>query len=144
MLSNLSLVAALVLWGIWGLLHKQAVDRSHPLTVEWMNCAPYVVLIPVWFALGRRAAPATNLDPKVFGLAVAGALCGMIATLCVLFALRDRPASLVIAVTSGYPMVTFLLALATGVESWNPGRAAGIALIIAGIAVLTLGAGKTA
>lgn len=142
MLGNLSLVAALVLWGIWGLLHKQAVDRSHPLTVEWMNCVPYVVLIPLWFALGRRAAPATNGDPRVFALAVAGALCGMLATLFVLFALRNRPASLVIAVTSGYPMVTFLLALATGLEQWNTARAAGIALIVAGISVLTLGGGK--
>jgi drug/metabolite transporter (DMT)-like permease len=97
---------------------------------------------PLWFVLARRSAPATNTDARVFGLAVTGALCGMLATLFVLFALRHRPASLVIAVTSGYPMVTFLLALATGREQWNTARAAGIALIVAGISVLTLGGGK--
>jgi drug/metabolite transporter (DMT)-like permease len=131
-------VLALALWGTWGFLHKHAVDRAHPLTVEWMTATPYVVLLPMWFVLGRKFGPAMNTDAKTFAFSAGGALCGLAATVCVLFALRDRPASYVIAATSGYPMVTLLLALATGLESFNAARAAGIALIVSGVALLAI------
>lgn len=133
-----AIIAALVLWGAWGLLHKHAVDRAHPFTVEWMTAVPYVILLPLWFTLGKRVGPAMNMDGKTFLFSAGGAVCGLLATLCVLFALRDRPASLVIAATSGYPMVTLLLALATGAESFHPARFAGICLIVAGVVVLAL------
>ena len=138
MTGLVAIVAALLLWGSWGLLHKHAVDRAHPFTVEWMTAVPYVILLPLWFTLGKKAGPAMNLDGRAFLYSAGGALCGLLATLCVLFALRDKPASLVIAATSGYPMVTFLLAIATRAESFNAGRAAGISLIIAGIVVLSV------
>ena len=138
MFGLIAIVGALLLFGAWGIFHKLAVDRAHPFTVEWMAAVPVVLLLPVWFVLGNRLAPATNFEPKAFLPAAAAGASGVIATILVLFAMRERPASVVIAVTAGYPMVTLLFALATKTEAFSAVRAGGVVLITVGVVLLLL------
>jgi bacterial/archaeal transporter family protein len=136
MRATIILIIATVLWGFWGLSQKNAVIRSHPYTVQWMYSIPYLFTIPIWYWLGSKAAPATNQSLPAFGWAMAASLASIGALVLLLFAMQTRPASIAVAVTAAYPLVTMLLAILAGAESFSLPRLIGILLIIAGVIVV--------
>jgi bacterial/archaeal transporter family protein len=136
MRSNLLLIAAMILWGVWGFGDKNAVLRAHPYTVQWMYSLPYLIFIPLWYWLGSRIAPATNLDGRAFLWAALASLASMAALLLLLFALQQRPASIAVAITSAYPVVTLILSVWSGAESFSLPKLVGIAFVLVGVVIL--------
>jgi bacterial/archaeal transporter family protein len=137
MLSNILLIVATLLWGVWGFAEKQALRSAHPLTVQWMYMLPYIVFIPISYWLGSRIAPETNTNGDALKWAVVAGLAGIFAVLFFLFGLQNRAATVAVAITAGYPIVTMLLSIAAGTESFSPIKLVGVLLVIAGIVVLT-------
>lgn len=130
------LILATILWGIWGIADKYAVGNAHPFTVQWMYALPYILAMPVWYWLGRNTRPETNHNQTAFAWAVVASLASMLALLLLLFALQRKPASLAVAFTSAYPLVTLVIAVMMGTEKFSLPKVAGILLIIAGLIVL--------
>jgi drug/metabolite transporter (DMT)-like permease len=130
------LLIATVLWGFWGFSDKNAVLRSHPYTVQWMYSIPYILSIPLWYWLGLKAAPETNHSIPAFLWASAAGLASIGALILLLFALQTKPASLAVGITAAYPLVTMLLMISSGAESFNLPRLIGIMLVVAGVIVI--------
>jgi len=133
MQSTLFLFLSTVLWGFWGLADKYATRFAHPFTLQWMYGLPYIVLLPVWFYLGSRAGPATNLDTRALMWTVLASLASIGAMTLLLFALQFKPASHAMATTAAYPIVTMVLAVLVGSEAFDVRQLAGTVLIVAGI-----------
>ncbi len=149
MRDNIFLLLATVLWGIWGFALKLAVDRAHPFTVQWMYALPNIVFIPVWYwlahnassaaaSVGTGSSAANAIDLPALGWAGLAAVCSVGALLLMFFALQSKPATVAVAMTSAYPIITLALALVTHTEIFNLKHLAGIILIIAGVIVLQL------
>lgn len=136
MTSVLLLILATLLWGIWGIADKFAVENAHPFTVQWMYAIPYVVALPIWYWLGRNARPEANHSQTAFVWAIVASIASMLALLLLLLALQQKPASLAVAFTSAYPLVTLIIAALLGQEEITLTKVAGILFILAGLVIL--------
>ena len=138
MKAYVALLLSTLLWGLWGLAAKKAVDLSHPYSVLWMYSVPYMVALPFWYWMGARFAHAPDNNSGAFLWAAVASLASLLAMLILFFALRSKPASVAVAATSAYPLVTMALAVFTGSESFGVGRLAGVLLIVVGIVIIQL------
>lgn len=132
----LLLILATILWGIWGIADKLALEQAHPFTVQWMYAVPFVITIPLFFWLGLRSQPESNFDARAFLWAVTASVSSILALVLMLFAMRSQPASLAVAVTSAYPLVTLFIAALLKMETITPMKVAGMALIMGGLVIL--------
>ncbi len=135
-MSTLLLIVSTVLWGVWGFANGRAVGSAHPLTVQWMYYIPSALLIPVFYILGARLAPETNLDGSALRYALVAGFAAAGAALLFFFALRDTSASVAVAVTAAYPVVVLALGVLARDETLDLRKVAGIAIIIVGVVVV--------
>jgi transporter family protein len=138
MAAKLSLLLAAFLWGLWAIGEKFAVARVHPYSVQWMYSVPYVLLLPVWLVLARRAAPQEAMDWTAFAWASGACVASLMAMLLMIFAMRTEPASVAVAITSAYPVVALLLGVLLGEERLTAQRLIGLGLTVSGVIVLQL------
>jgi bacterial/archaeal transporter family protein len=135
MTATILLLISTLLWGFWGIADKFAVTRAHPFSVQFYYSIPYLVLIPLWYFLSRRAEIQGPVDPQAVFWAMAASVSSILAVLLFIFALRDKPASIAVAITSIYPIVTLALALLTKSEALSFTKVLGILLITAGVMI---------
>ena len=128
-------VAILVLWGIWGIFTKAAVDA--PGFGPWQMLLFYSLSN---FAAGtpyylwrRRRFPPPNPSPASYGLGAAGFLLMVLSIVATTMALSLQDATLVTAVGGCAPVVTALVAFAFLKEKATPLRIAALLLFIPGI-----------
>ncbi|MDR3573651.1 MAG: EamA family transporter [Anaerolineaceae bacterium] len=138
MKANALLILSTILWGIWGIADKYAVSRAHPYTIQWMFSIPFMVFIPLWYFLSKRAETGNSFDIQAFGWATLASVASILAVLLFLFALQSKPASIAVAITSAYPLVTLALALILKTEQLTLPKVIGVLLILAGIGVLQI------
>ncbi len=136
MRANIILLLATVLWGFWGWADKNALMRAHPFTVQWMYSVPYILFIPLWYWLGAKIAPNTNSDTSAFIWAVSASIASMIAAVLLLFALQLKPASIAVAITSGYPIITLIFSILSGMESFSWQKLIGVLFVCLGLIIL--------
>lgn len=139
MTTILFLILATILWGIWGIADKYAVTHAHPFTVQWMYTVPFILTLPLWYWLGRNTQPETNHSVTALAWAGLAGVASLLALLLLLFALQRKPASLAVAFTSAYPLVTLALAVILGAEKVSLYKVGGIGLIVAGLLLLQAG-----
>lgn len=135
-MSTLLLIISTVLWGIWGFANGRAVANTHPLTVQWMYYIPSTLLIPLFYFLGARLAPDTNMDGSAFRYALISGFAAAGAALLFFFALRDTSASVAVAVTAAYPVVTLAIGVLVREETLDLRKVLGIAIIIVGVVIV--------
>jgi bacterial/archaeal transporter family protein len=133
MTATILLLISTLLWGFWGIADKFAVARAHPFSVQFFYSIPYLVFIPLWYFLSRRSEIQGTVDPQAIGWAMAASTSSILAVLLFVFALREKPASTAVAITSIYPIVTLALAIISKSETLNPVKVFGILLIVAGV-----------
>lgn len=131
-LTYLLLILATILWGVWGYANKIAVTQAHPFSVQWMYSIPMILLVPLWFLLGRSQRPETNLNSSAFLWAAAAGIAATLAFLAMLFAMRSASATMAVALTAAYPVVSAVIAYFAGTEKINLGQIAAIGLIVIG------------
>lgn len=136
--GKLAMLAALLGWGMWGYASRQAVERAHPLTVQWLTAIPQIALLPIWFLLARRNLPDTSLSLPAIMWSFGSCIMTVLASLMFSFALESEKSSTVIAVTSAYPIVVLALVVLTGKESFSWTQLIGCLLIVAGVGVIQL------
>jgi transporter family protein len=129
-------IIALLLWGVWGLVSKLLTDRVG--SVEGQVLFTFgglpVALFGAW-KVGSRAllASRAGIAYAVIGLGFLAAA----GNFCFFAALATGPVSLVSPAISVYPLVTVLLAVFLLRERFSVLQACGIAMVIAGLALLS-------
>ena len=138
----LSLMALTILmWGFWGFFGKLALERRmSPLTVFLaeilMSVALAVPLLLLLLRRGPEGGPA-YAPWNVFGLlSGAGLALGL---LFYYFALEKAEASVIVPVTSVYPVVSVLLSYFALGERLRLAQWAGVVLVVLGVALLLSG-----
>jgi drug/metabolite transporter (DMT)-like permease len=136
MRTNLALLLAMLLWGVWGLAQKFAVTRVHPFTVQWMYAVPYMVAFPLWYWLARQTGVDPFWDGRAFFWALTAGAAALGAVFLLLFAMQTRSAAVVVALVGAYPLVTLLLEVLAGTERIDRRMVLGILFIVAGVILL--------
>jgi drug/metabolite transporter (DMT)-like permease len=138
MTGLIAMFAALVCWGVWGFCSSQAVKGVHPLAIQWLYSIPYGVMMPLWYWLGRGERSAN--PPQAHNIYWALLACTISIGASYLFglAMKHERASVVIGVTSAYPLVTIMLLIATGSETVRWQHVVGGILIVAGVALVQM------
>jgi transporter family protein len=141
-LSKRSLMFALLaflLWGVWSLTQKVAVEA-----VTAGNMFGFYIIssltAPVLYAWVRRVKPVhfKGEDPSRLAWTIGGValLLNVIGAFAYTYAIEDGNASLVVPVTSAYPIVTVLLAIALLKERITLPQAVALAVVVAGLVMI--------
>jgi len=124
-------IAAILCWGAWAILNKRALRSlgwEHLLIADWV--AHTAVLVSL---LVSRAEPRA-LVSRDGGIALAAAVSSVVAAAAFYLALRSGPAAAVTPLSSLYPAVTAVLALAFLRENPSVHQWVGVILaILAGV-----------
>jgi drug/metabolite transporter (DMT)-like permease len=133
------ILIATILWGLKGLIDKQALTLGTPAEVYFADAiADSFIIIPMLFwYLWRRRMPQIGV-PHTWKHATLSMIALAVGNVAYLVALSISSASYVITMTACYPLVMYLLAIVLLRERFNLWRLAGIALIVAGAVITQL------
>jgi transporter family protein len=127
----------ILMWGLWGFFGKLALERGmSPLAVFLAEIIVSALMaVPLVLLLRRGQAGAQGYAPwNVFGLlSGAGLALGL---LFYYFALERAEASVIVPLTSVYPVVSVLLGYVVLGERLRPAQWAGVALVVLGVVLL--------
>jgi len=130
---------AFTLWGIWGVASKMAVNRVGPGNILGFYAISSST-IPALYAWFRRAklARTGGDDPlrNAWVLAATGLALSVSGTYAYSFALDKGPASLVVPVSSAYPLVTAILAVALLHEKLNRRHMVALGVVVIGLILI--------
>jgi drug/metabolite transporter (DMT)-like permease len=131
-------VVILVLWGIWGILTKVAVDA--PGFGPWQmllfySLSNFVAGTP-YYLWRRKRFPAPDPTAANYGIGAAGFLLMVLSIVATTVALSLQDATLVTAVGGCAPVVTSLVAFAVLKEKATPLRILALLLFIPGIVLV--------
>lgn len=95
----------LLLWGLWGLFPKLATNHIDPRSVMvYEGAARFVVALVVLTMLGFRL----ETHPEGVSYAALGGLIGAVGAVFFFYAISQGKASVVVATTALYPLITIL------------------------------------
>jgi bacterial/archaeal transporter family protein len=123
---------AIVSWGIWAFALRKAVGHMPPLAVHVTYSLATVLLVLVYLALARRAAVPLRFPVSGIAWAALAAIVVGVGAVAMMYAMRERDASQIVALTAGYPVVTLVLAVLFLNESLTASRVCGVLAIAAG------------
>lgn len=133
------LASSTVAFGLAALMRKISVDRISPFHYQTVSACVYAFFLPVSFWAQARFAPAGTFDPKGVAWAVVGTIIASLAGISFGFALRSgNDAGVVTALSSLSPIVTMMLSFALLGERPSLASAVGCALVLAGVAIISL------
>lgn len=127
-------IAATVVWGVWGLLNKRALDASGWQQVYVFSVPVTAAVVAGIMAFGRPDLPA--MSRSAMGWALATNAAGVGGTLLFYQALARGKASVVLPMTAMYPALTVVLALLILGEVVSLKQ--GLGILLALIAVILL------
>lgn len=129
----LLVITATLLWGVWGIFDKKAIDAGGPMIAFFLHSVYEVVaLIPLAFIVLKKHKQYLNQGWKLWTPVACSGLCINIGSASYMFALSMATASYVIVITGCYPMIMYLLALLVLKEKCNYVRLLGIVLVTVG------------
>jgi bacterial/archaeal transporter family protein len=127
-------IAAMVLWGIVGILQKLGSNRLGADALLLWVTAGYIVMLPV--VLWRSGSWAAAADAWLLGV-VAGSVNGLGTWLLFRSLERGAKASVAVPLTALYPVVTVVLAFVFLAERLSLREWLGVALAVCGGALLS-------
>jgi transporter family protein len=116
-------IVSLTCWGGGNFVRKQATSYVSPWVVVVFQSS--VVMVLATTAIVIRGGP--TLTTEAVALAVAGGSFQFLANISLTFALTKGPASVVVPVTSMYPVVTLVLSLLVLSETISATQGLGLA-----------------
>jgi transporter family protein len=128
-------LAALLLWGVWGLFPKLATNYLSPASVMvFSGIGNVLVLIVVLVFLNFRP----DVHPQGITFAILAGLLGTLGTIPFLYAISKGKASVVVPMTSLYPLVTIVLSLLILREPMTLKQGVGIVLALIALLLFAL------
>ncbi len=128
-------VLAILAWGLWGVLIKYATMRGMTGISVYIVASLAPLLVIPWLYILYK--PKITLGYPVLIIVAAGVF-GTLGYLFVIKALEKASAGTVIAMTSVYPAVTFLLSYLFLGEEASPKKILGVVFALTGIILLSL------
>ena len=128
---------ATVCWGIWGFALKKAIQHMPPLAAYIVFGSMGIILVPVYATMARRWNIPLKFPPIGSAWIVLAAIAVGIGTVSLLYAMREREASTVVALTGAYPIVTLGLSVLLLGEALTVSKMGGVAAIGLGVYLLT-------
>jgi transporter family protein len=122
-------------WGLWAVFLKQATAHLSPARIAAFQAATAFGLAAI--AVGVRMH--VEVEALATGMAIAGGASLFFGNIGCLHALTRGPASVVVPLTSMYPVVTILLSLALLGESLSASQAIGVVLAAGAILAFSVG-----
>lgn len=130
---------AFALWGLWSLTSKMAIDRvgAGNLFIFYVMSSMTAPVLYGWFRRVRPGALAGDMPTRTYWIygAIALAL-NVTGALAYTFALEDGSASLVVPISSAYPLITIVLAVALLREKLNRAHYPALAAVVAGLVMI--------
>ena len=131
-------IGILILWGVWGLLTKVAVndpgfDSYH---IFAFYAITNFVMGPPYYFLRRKRAPAPDPSRAAYATAIVGVLLLIVGIAATTIALSIGDVSLVSAVSGSYPVVTAFVAFLFLKEKVTTMRIMSLAFFIPGIVLV--------
>lgn len=125
---------ALIVWGFWGYLPKQALATLAPRTVLVLEgLGGVLVALTILCSNSDRI----TVDRAGMLAAVATGVCGLGGAYFFLLALQRGKASVIVPFTSLYPLVTLALSVVLLRERPSPANLLGIAFAVAAVILLS-------
>ena len=129
---------SMLLWGVWGLISKLAVELTSPLQNQVVSTSGLVLAV-LLFARSKNLGVGTAKRRGAFWAFVTG-LCGGIGNVALFLAFgHGGKASIVVPLSGVYPLVSVALALVLLKEKLNRVQIAGIGLALAALVLLNQG-----
>ncbi|MGQ9920418.1 MAG: EamA family transporter [Desulfobacca sp.] len=125
---------ALLFWGLWGVCSKIANMYLPSWAIFIIEVLVYVVVGGIVWGLQRFALP---WSPPGLAAAVAAGLCGGGGLFFFLKALASGPASVVVPLTSLYPLITVLVGVTILAEALTLRQLLGIGLAVVAVWLLS-------
>jgi transporter family protein len=128
---------SVLLWGTTPLFEKLALRGASPLIVLLVRTAFIATCVAGVAAATGQLGQALRMDARTLLFTLLSGLTGGVLGLTVyLYALRSGQASVVVPLTSTYPLVTVVLSVLVLGEPVTATKALGAALIVAGVMLL--------
>ncbi|MCL4503743.1 MAG: EamA family transporter [Deltaproteobacteria bacterium] len=125
---------AVGLWGLWGFLSKLATLQLSAGAAYLMSIAGHLAVIAFLAATGGLAIP---WQPAGLAAALAAGICMAFGLLFFFRALAGGAASVVVPLTSLYPLITVVLSWAILQEDFTLRRLVGVALALVAVWLLS-------
>lgn len=132
MASWVLVVVAVLGWGLWAIAERLAVRSMSPLLVQLTAAYVYSAIAPVAFLVMKGRNDPFEWTSAGIAWASAGTLCACAATYAFLFLVQRVDASVAVAYTSFYPLVTLLVSVAFLGEDITVKKFVGMALVVLG------------
>lgn len=126
-------VVALLLWGVWGLFQKLALNQMPPRNVYLVST--FGMIAVVLSILVTSGFPLQVTAGGVFFAVLAG-ICSSLGGVLFLYALSRGNASIVVPFTALYPLITIILSFTVLRETITVKQGVGIALALISMALL--------
>jgi uncharacterized membrane protein len=121
-----------VVTGVLGVTIKLALRH-----VDWQAILVWTAIVYAVLALGAVALGQASLEVGPgSGWALASGVCAAVGLICSFIALRHADAVVAVPVMSAYPVVTVIASLAFLGEAFSFTKAAGVGLVLTGVALL--------
>ena len=127
---------AFVFWGMWGLTAKMAITAVGPENIFGFYAISSCAVPLVYLSFRARQLRARKPSRSAWAFGMTGLATNVIGTFCLSFALEKGYASLVIPISSAYPLVMVILAVAVLNEKLNRLHMIALAFIITGLVVI--------
>lgn len=136
-LLTFQITLTILAWGLWGIFDKLALARSEPKDVFLVTAILAIPQIPlVVFMLNWSGQ--WHLSTSLMIYAAVSSITSSVGMALYLDAMKRADTSVVLGLTSAYPLVTQLLGVLIMGESFSSHRALGAMLIAAGIVIIGL------
>lgn len=132
------LALTIVAWGLWGIFDKLALVKSEPKDVFLVTAILALIQVPIVIVLLKFLQGDWHISLPLLLYATLSTVVSSAGMALYLDAMKRADSSVVLGVTSAYPLVTQLLGLVFLGEPFSAMRAAGAVLIAAGIVLIGL------
>ncbi|MEB3755644.1 MAG: DMT family transporter [Desulfurococcales archaeon] len=128
-------IMAILAWGLWGVLIKYATTKGMTGVAVYIIASLAPLLVIPWIYVVYRPHIPMSISLLVI---IAAGVFGTLGYLFVIKALEKASAGTIIAMTSIYPAVTFILSYLFLGEHADPKKILGIILALTGVILLSL------
>lgn len=121
------------IWGINGLIDRQAITTGHPLEVNFITTFTMFIVASIYLMAAKVGGMPFHFHRNTILFAMTNGILVPTAYVVFLYALSRGSLTTVVTITASYPLVTFVLAVLLLNETVSPSKVAGMALIVLGL-----------
>ncbi|MGE5473659.1 MAG: EamA family transporter [Ignavibacteriales bacterium] len=133
---NVIAIIIIIVWGAWAAVDKNLVMNIHPIYAEMYLAIAGLLLIPLYFFLGRYFGIELEFNKAAAFWTIISAALAATGGLLFLFLLMSKTSSWTVAVTAAYPIVTLIIGSIFLKERVSLAGCIGILLVVSGLIVL--------